>query len=136
MRVAAFTGITGPDDVTVQETNDPTPESGEVVLNVAACSINRHDLWILEGDSAMVGTDDLPFVSGFDVAGEVAETGDNVDSVSAGDRVVLCPNRTCGVCRYCREGPENLCEQLGLYHGSLAEQRLSRPTGPSNFQIQ
>jgi len=124
MRVAAFTGIDGPDDVTVQETDDPMPASGEVVLDVEACSINRHDLWILEGDSAMVDTDDLPFVSGLDVAGEIADTGADVDSVSVGDRVVLCPNQTCGVCRYCREGPENLCEQFSLYHGGLAEKAL------------
>jgi NADPH:quinone reductase-like Zn-dependent oxidoreductase len=124
MRAAAFTGIDGLDDVTVQETDDPSPESGEVVLDVAACSINRHDLWILEGDSAMVDTDDLPFVSGLDVAGEVAERGADVDSVSVGDRVVLCPNQTCGICQYCREGPENLCEQFSLYHGGLAEQAL------------
>ena len=124
MRVAAFTGFDGPDNVTVQETDDPEPNPTEVVLDVAAASINRHDLWIFEGDSAMVDTDDLPFVSGLDVAGEVADTGTDVDTVSAGDRVVLCPNETCGVCRYCREGPENLCEQFSLYHGGLAEKAL------------
>lgn len=124
MRVAAFTDLGGPDGVTVQETDDPEPGSGEVVLAVEACSINRHDLWILEGDSAMVDTDDLPFVTGLDVAGVVREVGNDVESVSSGDRVVLCPNQTCGVCRYCREGPENLCRQFSLYHGGLAEQAL------------
>lgn len=124
MRIAAFTGLGAHDEVTVEETDDPQPDSTEVVLDVKACSINRHDLWILEGDSAMVDANDLPFVSGLDVAGEVAETGANVESVSSGDRVVLCPNQTCGVCRYCREGPENLCEQFSLYHGGLAEKAL------------
>jgi NADPH:quinone reductase-like Zn-dependent oxidoreductase len=124
MRVAAFTDLGGPDGVTVQETDDPEPDSEEVVLTVEACSINRHDLWILEGDSAMVDSDELPFVTGLDVAGEVSEVGNDVESVSSGDRVVLCPNQTCGVCRYCREGPENLCEQFSLYHGGLAEQTL------------
>ncbi|EMA54341.1 alcohol dehydrogenase catalytic domain-containing protein [Halococcus thailandensis] len=124
MRVAAFTGTDGPDDVAVQEQPDPTPAAGEAVIEVAACSINHHDLWILEGDSGMVGTDELPFVSGLDVAGEVAATGPDVDSVASGDRVLLCPNETCGTCRYCREGPENRCEQYSLYHGGLAEQAL------------
>ncbi|MFC7156936.1 alcohol dehydrogenase catalytic domain-containing protein [Halomarina halobia] len=124
MRVAAFTGFTGPDDVAVLERDDPAPSAGEAVIDVEACSINRHDLWILEGDSAMVGTDELPFVSGLDVAGTVSEVGRDDATVVAGDRVVLCPNQTCGVCRYCREGPENLCERYSLFHGGLAERAL------------
>jgi NADPH:quinone reductase-like Zn-dependent oxidoreductase len=103
--------------------DQPTPEPGpgEAVVDVEACAINRHDLWILEGDSAMVETDDLPFVTGLDVAGEVRAVGDGVTGVDPGDRVVLCPNQTCGSCRFCREGPENLCESFWLYHGGLAE---------------
>ncbi|MHB9288237.1 alcohol dehydrogenase catalytic domain-containing protein [Halobacteriales archaeon Cl-PHB] len=122
MRAAAFTDLVGPDGVDVVERPDPSPGPGEAVVDVQACAINRHDLWILEGDSAMVDTDDLPFVSGLDVAGTVATVGDGVAGVEPGDRVVLCPNETCGTCRYCREGPEMLCEAYSLYHGGLAEQ--------------
>ncbi|MFC6823838.1 alcohol dehydrogenase catalytic domain-containing protein [Halopelagius fulvigenes] len=121
MRVAAFGELTGPNGVTLTDRPTPDPEPGEAVVDVEACSINRHDLWILEGDSAMVDADDLPFVSGLDVAGVVDEVGEGVTGVEAGDRVVLCPNETCGVCRFCREGPENRCENFSLYHGGLAE---------------
>lgn len=121
MRAAAFTELTGPDGVTIVEQPTPEPDSGEAVVDVEACAINRHDLWILEGDSAMVDAEDLPFVSGLDVAGEVRAVGDDVSGVEPGDRVVLCPNETCGTCRFCREGPENLCESFSLYHGGLAE---------------
>lgn len=121
MRVAAFSELTGPDGVSVINQTTPAPERGEAVVSVEACAINRHDLWVLEGDSAMVDTDDLPFVSGLDVAGTVDAVGDGVTAVEPGDRVVLCPNETCGTCRYCREGPENLCENFSLYHGGLAE---------------
>jgi NADPH2:quinone reductase len=120
MRAAAFAELVGPDGVDVVERADPTPGEGEVVVDVRACSINHHDLWILEGDSAMVSDDVLPFVSGLDVAGVVHEAGPGT-GVEAGDRVVLCPNETCGTCRYCREGPENLCSSFSLYHGGLAE---------------
>ena len=123
MRVAAFTELTGPDGVELLEHPDPTPSHGEAVVDVEACSINRHDLWILEGDSAMVSEDALPFVSGLDVAGVVREAGPDAE-VAAGDRVLLCPNLTCGSCQYCREGPENRCESFNLYHGGLAEQAL------------
>jgi NADPH2:quinone reductase len=121
MRVAAFSEFTGPDGVSISTQPTPEPERGEAVVSVKACAINRHDLWVLEGDSAMVNTDDLPFVSGLDVAGTVDAVGENVTGVEPGDRVVLCPNETCGTCRYCREGPENLCENFSLYHGGLAE---------------
>jgi NADPH:quinone reductase-like Zn-dependent oxidoreductase len=72
----------------------------------------------------MVDTDDLPFVSGLDVAGVVRSVGDDAGGVEPGDRVVLCPNETCGRCRFCREGPENRCEEFSLYHGGLAEAAL------------
>lgn len=121
MRAAAFTELTGPAGVTIVERPTPEPGPGEAVVDVEACAINRHDLWILEGDSAMVEADDLPFVSGLDVAGEVRAVGAGVTEVEPGDDVVLCPNETCGTCRFCRDGPENCCESFSLYHGGLAE---------------
>ena len=123
MRVAAFTDFGDGDEVEIRERPDPDPGPGEAVVDVEACSINRHDLWILQGDSALVPEGALPFVSGLDAAGVVREAGDGA-AVSAGDRVLLCPNETCGTCEYCREGPETLCEQFMLYHGALAERAL------------
>ena len=123
MRVAAFTDFGDGDEVEIRERPGLDPGSGEAVVDVEACSINRHDLWILQGDSALVPEGALPFVSGLDAAGVVREAGDAAP-VSAGDRVLLCPNETCGSCEYCREGPETLCEQFMLYHGALAEQAL------------
>jgi len=122
MRAAAFTELTGPEGVGVVDRPAPEPDAGDAVVDVEACAINRHDLWILEGDSAMVAADDLPFVSGLDVAGTVRDVGDGVTGVEPGDSVVLCPNETCGTCRFCREGPENLCAEFSLFHGGLAEQ--------------
>ncbi|WP_247001883.1 alcohol dehydrogenase catalytic domain-containing protein [Halosolutus gelatinilyticus] len=138
MRAAAFTELIGPDGVSVIDRPAPDPGPGEAVVDVEACAINRHDLWILEGDSAMVDAADLPFVTGLDVAGVVREVGDDVSEIDPGDEVVLCPNETCGTCRFCREGPENLCEEFSLYHGGLAEaatvradRLLERPAGVS-----
>ncbi|WP_435070039.1 zinc-binding dehydrogenase [Haloplanus sp. C73] len=122
MRAAAFTDLIGPDGVTLVERPTPDPGPGEALVDVEACSINRHDLWILDGDSAMVDPSDLPFVTGLDVAGVVQAVGDGVTNVDPGDRVLLCPNQTCGTCRFCREGPENLCDSFSLYHGGLADE--------------
>jgi NADPH:quinone reductase-like Zn-dependent oxidoreductase len=124
MRVAAFTDFGDGSAVDVRERPDPEPGPGEAVVDVEACSINRHDLWILQGDSAMVTEGALPFVSGLDAAGVVASVGEGVRGIAEDDRVVLCPNETCGTCEYCRQGPESLCETFTLFHGALAERAL------------
>ncbi|MCO8244937.1 zinc-binding dehydrogenase [Haladaptatus sp. AB643] len=124
MNVAVFTGSGGPEDVAIQERSNPESGDGEAVIEVDACAINYHDLWILEGGSVVVDSEAMPFVSGLDVAGVVDEVGSGVESVSPGDRVVLCPNQTCDSCQFCREGPEILCEQFSLFHGGLAERAV------------
>lgn len=121
MRAVGFESLEGPSGIAVIDRPWPTAGPDEAVVEVSACSINRHDLWILNGDSAMVGTDDLPFVSGLDVAGEVTAVGEGVEEIAPGDRVLLCPNQTCGTCRHCRTGPETHCASFSLCHGGFAE---------------
>lgn len=121
MRAAVFAGLGGPSNVEVRELEDPTPDTGDVVLDIKASSINHHDYWYLKGESR-IGEEDIPFLSGVDVAGVVRETAPDVASVSVGDRVVLNPMETCGECEYCRDGPENLCVEYSLFHGGFAEQ--------------
>lgn len=123
MRAAAFTGFGGPSQVDIREVATPALRSGEVLLDVTASSLNHHDYWYLKG-RAPIDEDDLPFVSGVDVAGTVAEVGPTVDGVASGDRVLLDPNETCGSCEYCRDGPENRCERFSLYHGGFAEKAV------------
>jgi NADPH2:quinone reductase len=120
MEVAAFASLTGPGGIELLSTDSPTPGPGEAVVEVRASSLNRHDLWILEGTSSQVSADQLPFVSGLDLAGVVRETGAET-TVTPGDRVALCPIETCGTCEFCRTGPENRCESFSLYHGAFAE---------------
>lgn len=123
MRAALFVELGGPDGVDIREVDDPAPGRGEVVLDVGAASLNHHDYWYLKGESR-IDDDDLPFLSGVDVAGVVDEIGPGISSFDAGDRVVLNPMDTCGACEYCRDGPENLCTDYGLYHGGFAERAL------------
>jgi len=83
MRAAAFTGFGGPEHVTIESFDDPEPGPEEAVLEVEACSINHHDLWILNGDF-WVGEDQLPYVAGMDVAGTVSAIGNDVEHLEAG----------------------------------------------------
>ena len=97
---------TGPlDRVTVDV---PRPGPGELLVAVHACGVCRTDLHVTEGDLPAHRPDVIP---GHEVVGEVAEVGpDTGDEFAVGDRVGIAWLRhTCGVCRFCRSGAENLC---------------------------
>jgi NADPH:quinone reductase-like Zn-dependent oxidoreductase len=121
MRAAAFTALGGQSGVEVIDIEPPTADAGQVIIDIEGASVNRHDLLYLEGDFRLQ-EDHLPFVSGVDVAGRVRETADDVEGFQPGDTVVLNPMLTCGSCRFCRDGPENLCQEYSLFHGGFAEQ--------------
>ncbi len=88
---------------------DPVPGSGELLLAVEACGVCRTDLHIVEGDLPL---HKRPIVPGHEIVGRVQACGPNVTAFSPGDRVcVPWLYATCGACRYCRHGHENLCEQ-------------------------
>jgi propanol-preferring alcohol dehydrogenase len=88
---------------------DPLPGAGQVLLRVRACGICRTDLHVADGE---LPRPKLPLVLGHEIVGEVASVGEGVDQFAAGERVgVPWLGWTCGACRYCREGKENLCDQ-------------------------
>lgn len=120
MHAAAFVyDEDGSPDIEVREFNDPAAGPDEAVVRVEACSLNRSSVWQLRGAEF-----DAPMVSGSDVAGVVESLGPGAaeaTGLAAGDRVVLCPNVTCGACPGCREGPETRCHEFALYRGGFAE---------------
>jgi len=78
-----------------------------VLVQVKACALNHLDLWVRRG---LPGLElKLPFWSGSDVAGVVAEVGADVVTIKPGDRVIINPSLSCGVCEYCMAGEESLC---------------------------
>ncbi|MGA7744379.1 MAG: zinc-dependent alcohol dehydrogenase family protein [Polyangia bacterium] len=88
----------------------PSPglAAGEVRIAVAACAICRTDLHVVEGE---LPTRRSPMIPGHQVVGRVTELGADVAGLSLGQRVgVAWLHRTCGTCRFCRAGRENLCE--------------------------
>lgn len=125
MRAATITGYDGIDDIDLRERPDPSPGPGEAVVRVDAAALNHRDLWPLKRD-ASGDPDRLPYIPGGDLAGVVAAVGDGVSTVAVGDRVVLCPLLACGECRFCRNGPENMCEHYESYDGGFAELALVR----------
>jgi propanol-preferring alcohol dehydrogenase len=84
------------------------PGPGEVLVRVAACGVCRTDLHICDGELPFVRS---PLVPGHEIVGRVEALGAGVDALAPGDRVgVPWLGWTCGRCRYCASGRENLCD--------------------------
>jgi NADPH:quinone reductase-like Zn-dependent oxidoreductase len=105
----------GPPDVLKSvDIPEPAPKRGEAVVRVAAAGMNRIDIWVRSG----VYKVSLPRIIGADAAGVVEEVGEDVTSVSRGDRVLVDPAIKCGRCRFCLMGMDSSCENLVLLgHG-------------------
>lgn len=85
----------------------PEPAAGEIRLRVSVCGVCRTDLHVVEGDLAPRREEIVP---GHEVVGRVDALGSGAQRFAIGDRVgVAWLHRTCGRCRFCRSGRENLC---------------------------
>ncbi|WP_439578027.1 zinc-dependent alcohol dehydrogenase family protein [Elioraea sp.] len=86
----------------------PEPGPGQIRLRVAACAVCRTDLHVVDGELP----DPKPgVIPGHEIIGRVEALGPGVEGLREGDRVgVPWLGFTCGACRFCRQGRENLCE--------------------------
>jgi alcohol dehydrogenase, propanol-preferring len=93
----------------MQERPDPSPGDGEIRVKISACGVCRTDLHVVDAELPGIK---YPIVPGHEIVGRVDLVGDNVTTHRIGDRVgVPWLGYTCGVCRFCREGMENLCDR-------------------------
>ncbi|MBX6331446.1 MAG: zinc-dependent alcohol dehydrogenase family protein [Gemmatimonadaceae bacterium] len=87
----------------------PDPGPGQLLIAVRACGVCRTDLHVHDGE---LPNPKLPLVLGHEIVGTVVAQGRGVTRFAEGDRVgVPWLGWTCGVCRYCRAGHENLCDR-------------------------
>jgi len=94
--------------LTLAAIDPPVPAADEILVRVSACAICRTDLHVIEGDLPLVRS---PLVPGHQVVGRVESIGADARGVRVGDRVgIAWLRRTCGRCRFCVAGRENLCE--------------------------
>jgi len=89
----------------------PPPGDGEVQIAVKAVALNHLDVWGFRGMAFVKRK--MPLVVGAEAAGEIASVGPGVNNFKPGDRVVMYGALTCGICKACREGRDNLCENVG-----------------------
>jgi len=86
----------------------PRPGPEQVLIRVRACGVCRTDLHIVDGE---LTEPKLPLILGHEIVGTVAAVGEQVQKFRVGDRIgVPWLGYTCGQCRYCRRGRENLCD--------------------------
>jgi alcohol dehydrogenase len=120
MRAAIYEQFRQP--LTVQNLADPVPPDDGVVIAVKATGLCRSDWHGWMGHDLDIR---LPHVPGHELAGEIAATGKRVSRWRIGDRVTLPFVCACGVCRPCRSGNQQVCDdqlQPGFTHwGSFAE---------------
>jgi alcohol dehydrogenase, propanol-preferring len=91
------------------ELAEPEPGPGQLLLSVAACGVCRTDLHIVDGE---LSQPKLPLVPGHQIVATVAGAGEGAERFAPGDRVgVPWLGWTCGECRYCLAGRENLCDR-------------------------
>jgi len=123
MKAVVFHQHGAPDVLKYIDAPDPVIRANEVLVRVKACALNHLDLWVRRGMPNVPIP--LPHIPGSDIAGEIAQIGSEVTTVSAGQKVVLAPLVSCGKCAACAAGIDNRCRQatnLGyMIDGGCAE---------------
>src|SRR6476660_250135 len=97
----------------------PPPVEGEFQIRIKAVALNHLDLWGFRGMA--FAKRQLPLVVGAEASGEIASVGKDVTGFKPADKVVMYGAMTCGHCAACREGRDNLCENVGGIMGFHAD---------------
>jgi alcohol dehydrogenase len=107
----------------------PPPGAGEVQIRVKAVALNHIDVWGWRGMA--FAKRKLPLTVGAEAAGEIAAVGPDVAGFKPGGAVVMYGGLTCGTCKACREGRDNLCENvagiMGFHVDGFARELLNMP---------
>ena len=107
----------------------PPPGDGEVQVRIKAVALNHLDVWGFRGMA--FAKRKLPLVVGAEASGEIAAVGSGVTGFKAGDKVVSYGAMTCGKCAACREGRDNLCENvtgiMGFHIDGFARDLINLP---------
>ncbi|MFC5583605.1 zinc-binding dehydrogenase [Nitratireductor kimnyeongensis] len=114
---------------TVDLAPPPAPGQGEVTLKIRAVALNHIDVWGWRGMA--FAKRKMPLVVGAEASGVVETVGPGVSNLLPGQLVSIYGARTCGLCRPCREGRDNLCEHVSGVHGfhldGFAQEKINLP---------
>jgi L-iditol 2-dehydrogenase len=115
--------LTGPEQTELRETALRRPGPGELLVRIEAATTCGTDLkvFLRGGHPRML---EVPGPFGHEMSGTVVECGRDVDEWVDGDQVVVVNSASCGECGPCREGRENLCEDLHYLNGAYADYQI------------
>jgi NADPH:quinone reductase-like Zn-dependent oxidoreductase len=99
-----------PHVLSYRDVENPRIGDDDVLVRIMAAGVNRLDIWVRSG----VYTTELPRILGSEGAGVVEAVGSRVSNISPGDMVLINPALTDGVCSFCLQGYDSLCENLRL----------------------
>jgi propanol-preferring alcohol dehydrogenase len=121
---------------------DRQPGPGQVRVQVLACGVCRTDLHVVDGD---LPDPKSPVIPGHEIVGRIDAIGPGVTDLTLGQRVgIPWLGHTCGVCRYCREQHENLCDTPlftgytrdgGFATAAIADARFAFPLGETGSDV-
>ena len=93
----------------IEDVPIPTPQKGEVLIQICASALCVSDIHIQDG---LIDSVHLPYIPGHELAGIVVELGNDANDIEVGDHVIASVDITCGRCRFCLNGDTNLCKNL------------------------
>jgi NADPH:quinone reductase-like Zn-dependent oxidoreductase len=113
----------------IERPDPPPPGPGEAQIRVRVVALNHIDVWGFRGMAFAKRL--FPLTVGAEAAGEVVAVGEGVDTLKPGDRVVPFSALTCGVCRFCKRGEDNLCADVrgvrGFHVDGFAQDIANHP---------
>ncbi|MBI2916140.1 MAG: zinc-binding dehydrogenase [Elusimicrobia bacterium] len=129
MKAAFIQEHGGSDKIQFGEQHSPNPRDHEVQIKVRACALNHLDIWVRNGIPAYPVS--MPHILGSDISGEIASIPPSLSAhfesvqLKAGSPVVVAPGISCGQCRECVSGADNVCPTYKIIgaatHGGYAE---------------
>jgi NADPH:quinone reductase-like Zn-dependent oxidoreductase len=102
----------GPEVLTPREIDLPEPGPREVRVRVRAVAVNRLDIWVRRGLPNL--RLEYPHRLGSDIAGEIEALGPGARGCKVGDKALISPGVSCGVCERCLGGQDNLCRSYRI----------------------
>ena len=110
MKAIRFHQFGGPEVLKYEDVAEPALRKDQALVRVKACALNHLDLWIRKGLPGIK----LPHINGSDVAGEIAQVGEYITDLKAGQRVLLAPMTFCGHCALCVGGQQSMCREFSV----------------------
>jgi propanol-preferring alcohol dehydrogenase len=126
----------------MQERADPEPGPRQVRVKVSACGVCRTDLHVLDAELPDIR---YPIIPGHEIVGRIDAVGRDVAGLTIGERVgIPWLGHTCGSCRFCKSGMENLCDHPlftgytrdgGYATHTIADDRYALPLGEDGDDV-